>query len=208
MALKFNCMHCSHEITTRYLAIGEMAKCPQCNELTEVPNSAETVEGASSIIADRIAREPQHNIDNEPVRYYPAAMIKRGRLLTWLVIAASLYVSFMVLLLRPDTLLGTGGFRLVLSLVLLYFLFRGVNWVRWYYVVVMSLGGFFILFNLLSNLANVSAFGLMFASIMTIVNLGGAAVLLFSPSVEAFLYYQRMRRIGKDVVERAVVQEA
>jgi hypothetical protein len=43
MAYKFRCKVCGEEITTKFLTIGEPAKCNSCEGLTKVPKKAEVI---------------------------------------------------------------------------------------------------------------------------------------------------------------------
>ena len=43
MSLKFKCIHCDTEITSKFLKVGEMAECKKCGEKTNIPISAEKV---------------------------------------------------------------------------------------------------------------------------------------------------------------------
>ena len=41
MALKFNCQHCNELIISKFLKVGEIAKCKKCGEKNTIPENAE-----------------------------------------------------------------------------------------------------------------------------------------------------------------------
>ena len=43
MSLKFKCIHCDTEITSKFLKVGEMAECKKCGEKNTIPKSAEGI---------------------------------------------------------------------------------------------------------------------------------------------------------------------
>ena len=49
MALKFQCDHCGGDIIVRFLKVGEMAECKNCQTQNIVPESAQSIEDSSII---------------------------------------------------------------------------------------------------------------------------------------------------------------
>ena len=118
---------------------------------------------------------------------------QRGRILVLLVIAFVLGVSILVIG-TSNLVTKTGNtpaqaVRFLITLFLCISLYYGRDWVRWLFVVLLSVSGVFAigiaasLFS--SNLAAVSFL------IMGIVYVGCALVLALSSSVRMFLRYQR-----------------
>ena len=62
MALKFNCENCSYRIYSKFLKIGEEAKCNNCGGVTTIPENAETI--SDSDIPEKLDDYEKH--DNEP----------------------------------------------------------------------------------------------------------------------------------------------
>ena len=46
MALKFNCQHCNELIISKFLKVGEIAKCKKCGEKNTIPENAEGISDA------------------------------------------------------------------------------------------------------------------------------------------------------------------
>ena len=64
MALKFNCENCSSIIYSKFLKIGEGAKCKNCGSVTTIPENAEII--SESDIPEKLDNSEKH--DNGPTQ--------------------------------------------------------------------------------------------------------------------------------------------
>ena len=67
MSLKFNCSHCSSEIITSFVKVGEEAKCLKCKKKTVVPENAKTTDESSSLKTS-LKNQPTQEIIEEEVK--------------------------------------------------------------------------------------------------------------------------------------------
>jgi hypothetical protein len=67
MSLKFNCSHCSSEIITFFVKVGEEAKCLKCKKKTVVPDNAKTTDESSSLKIS-LKNQPTQEIIEEEVK--------------------------------------------------------------------------------------------------------------------------------------------
>ena len=96
MELKFNCKHCDAEIFSKFLKVGEEAKCKSCGKTTIVPDDAEVVsepqikeEHTISDVFNELKSKPLiiQNNDEKPKSKYPALKTISSiyKFLAWLV---------------------------------------------------------------------------------------------------------------------------
>ena len=114
--------------------------------------------------------------------------VKKGKILTAVVIFFSLFVELILLPLM-------GNFdvvRLLLTLALIYFVYEGYSWARVLMGVLFSLAGVLGLFTLLTIERNFSGF-LVLLMIMEVYYFVGMSILWFSKSAIAFLKHRRER---------------
>jgi len=65
MSLKFNCSHCSSEIITSFVKVGEEAKCLKCKKKTVVPDKAKKTDESSSLKTSLKNQPTQEIIEEE-----------------------------------------------------------------------------------------------------------------------------------------------
>ena len=109
---------------------------------------------------------------------------------TSLIVAASYNLLF------EPTILLIHIIRFLLTIFLLWLLYKGYNWARWVNIVLFTLAGAFTVFFGLELLTKsfivTDIFGLLML-IMSVAYLGSAGFLLFSSNVTTFLNHQKSK---------------
>jgi peptidoglycan/LPS O-acetylase OafA/YrhL len=77
-----------------------------------------------------------------------------------------------------------GGFRFLLEMLILYFLYRGHKWAKWTLTILLLLGGLLSVFSLMSSFN-------VFSLVLGVIYISISSILIASESVNNFFKYQR-----------------